>query len=94
MTNDCNIVVGTVSEKGNEMSRLFVLPDHQGKGYGKRLMDFAEQLIFQTHSSIELDSSFPAQEIYIKRGYRTLGFNKLPCDNGDYLCYNEMMLEK
>ena len=33
--------VGTVTIKENEILRLFVLPQFQGKGFGGRLLDFA-----------------------------------------------------
>lgn len=35
-------VVGTGSIRKNEICRLFILPEYQGKGYGSRLMDLLE----------------------------------------------------
>ena len=35
-------IVGTVTIKKNEILRLFVLPQYQGKGYGRELLEFAE----------------------------------------------------
>lgn len=39
--------IGTVTVNGNEVDRLFVLPDFQSSGYGKALIGFAEQMIKQ-----------------------------------------------
>ena len=86
--------VGTVSVKENEISRLFVLPAHQGKGYGCKLMNFAETIVFQNYRKIVLNASFPAQKLYHKRGYRVEDFCTILCGNGDYLCYNYMTLQK
>ena len=62
--------VGTVSIKENDICRLFVLPEYQGKGYGRKLLDFAENEITKKYEEIMLDASLPAKRIYLKRGYR------------------------
>lgn len=38
-------VVGTGSIRKNEICRVFILPEYQGKGYGSRLMDLLEERI-------------------------------------------------
>ena len=40
------VAAGTVTVSGNEILRLFVLPEHQRRGYGKALLDFAENFCF------------------------------------------------
>jgi len=82
--------VGTVTVSGNHINRLFVLPDCQHQGYGKALMDFAEEKIFSSFDTIELDASFPAKKIYLKRGYSEVEYNVIDAPNGDYLCYDVM----
>lgn len=82
--------VGTVTIKGNEINRLFVLPEHQHKGYGKRLLDFAEALIMKEYSSIVMDASLPAKTIYHKRGYKEKEYHIIDTGYGDYLCYDVM----
>lgn len=84
------IKVGTVTVKENEILRLFVLPDYQGMGFGKMLLDFAEQKILENYNRIEISASFPAKNIYLKRGYITTDFTSLLTDNGDYLCFDTM----
>ncbi len=86
--------VGTVSIKDNHIYRLFVLPEYQGKGYGRALMDFAEEKVFENNDTVELDSSLPAKNIYIKRGYKETGYHVVDTDNGDFLCYDVMVKHK
>ena len=88
------VIVGTVTIGGNGIERLFVEPSKQGKGYGGKLLDFAENMIFGYSEKIRLDSSLPAKSIYIKRGYREKEYCKILTDNGDYLCYDIMEREK
>ena len=47
--------IGTVTVKDNEICRLFVLPVHQGKGYGREMLDFAEKRISGQYSKIVLE---------------------------------------
>ena len=82
--------IGTVTVADNEINRLFVLPDFQRKGYGRELMDFAEEIIRKKHDYIILDASLPAKQIYLKRGYVTTKYNMIETENGDYLCYDVM----
>lgn len=82
--------VGTVTVKGNEICRLFVLPQHQHKGIGKKLLDFAEEMIGEQYPEICLDSSLPAKYIYLKRGYAVVEAHGIVTENGDVLCYDLM----
>lgn len=82
--------VGTVTVKANEICRLFVLPEHQGNGHGRELLDFAEAEISANYNEIRLDSSLPAKAVYRKRGYKDLEFRTVKTDGGDYLCYDVM----
>ena len=88
---DNNNAVGTVTIKENEICRLFVLPEYQGKGYGRELISFAEKRISETFGTITLHASFPAKAIYLKRGYVPTEFHSIKTDNGDYLCYDMMV---
>ena len=82
--------VGTVTIKGNAVNRLFVLPEYQSRGYGSRLMDFAEAKIAEKYSYVHLDSSLAAKEMYLKRGYKEKKTCRILADNGDILIYDEM----
>ena len=85
--------VGTVTIDEIHINRLFVLPDCQHNGYGRMLMDFAEEKILAQYDHVELDASFPAKKIYIKRGYRETEYNIIETANGDKLCYDVMVKE-
>lgn len=82
--------VGTVTIKGNEINRLFVLPQFQRKGFGKQLMDFAEECISKHYQNCQLDASLPAKIIYLKRGYQIIKTDIIETKSGDYLCYDVM----
>ncbi len=84
-------VVGTVTIKDNEICRLFVLPEYQGQGYGRELLDYAEHRISQVHNQIILDASLPAKGIYRKRGYVETETNHIKTNYEDYLCYDVMV---
>ena len=85
------IAVGTVTVADNEINRLFVLQEYQGQGFGRGLMDFAEKKIACRYDEIKLDASLPAKAIYKNRGYEEISYNMIKTDNGDYLCYDEMV---
>ena len=90
--NECYFGTGSISE--NYMNRMFILKEYQGKGYGSQLMDFLEKQIFFEHDSICLDSSLPAFNIYLKRGYIPLTYCEEIVDNGCVLCYYTMIKKK
>ena len=82
--------VGTVTLRENEILRLFVLPQFQRKGYGKMLLDFAENRVAEQFDTVIVDASLPAKSLYLKRGYRETAYHQLLTENGDYLCYDVM----
>lgn len=81
---------GTVTLTDNEVDRLFVLPEYQGMGYGRALLDFAEERIAEVYDVITLYASLPAKSIYLKRGYREVDYIKLDTGHGDFLCADVM----
>lgn len=87
---DSQEAVGTVTIKNNEICRLFVLPQYQKNGYGKKLIEFAEEVISRQYDMIQLAASLPAKAIYLHRGYVEVESHVIPTDNGDYLCYDVM----
>ena len=82
--------VGTVTVNGNEINRLFVLPQHQGKGFGRALMQFAEDKVFGSYDKAELSASLPAKAMFMKNGYSFSEYHIIDCDSGDKLCYDYM----
>ncbi len=83
-------IVGTVTIRNNEILRLFVLPQYQGNGYGKELLNFAEEIIAKSYDEILIDASLSAKSIYLKRGYMEVEYHTIKTENNDYLCYDIM----
>lgn len=82
--------VGTVTIKNNEILRLFVLPQYQGKGFGSELLEYAENAVSINYSEIKIDASLSAKAIYLKRGYKETEYHIIKTRNNDFLCYDVM----
>lgn len=87
---DGGMAVGTVTLHGDEITRLYVLPQLQGRGYGRALLDFAEKAIGEKYGKIRLEASLPAALIYWKRGYRVVDILTETEGRGDVLCWDVM----
>lgn len=87
---DNHEAVGTITIIENEINRLFVLPHHQKKGFGKQLLDYAEDQIAKQYDVIQLDASLPAKSIYLHRGYKEIQTHAIQTEYDDYLCYDIM----
>lgn len=83
--------VGTVTVKGCCINRLFVLPEYQRRGFGRALLDLAENIISKNYPAAEMDVSLPAKSIYLKRGYKETEYHTVETQNGDFLCYDVMV---
>ena len=66
-------IVATGTLDGNHVTRVFVLPELRGCGYGSAIMDELERIASRSHSSVAIDSSAPAEQFYLHRGYRITG---------------------
>lgn len=53
-------------------------------------MNFLEERIAQNYNKVYLDSSLPAFNIYIKRGYTPIEYNEELVDNNRVLCFHIM----
>ena len=93
ISNENGEIAGTVTIAENHINRLFVLPKYQGRGYGGELIRFAEEKIAEEYDNIEIDASFSAKSIYIRKGYKFVEYNLIKTDNGDFLCYDVMKKE-
>ncbi|NLT08234.1 MAG: GNAT family N-acetyltransferase [Ruminococcus sp.] len=91
LLDDSGTVAGTVTVDGNDIGRFFVLPQHQGKGYGRALLSHAEEIVKKDYSQIVLSSSLPAKAIYMKKGYISADYNIIETENGDFLCFDTMI---
>lgn len=71
---------GIVSIKGNLIENLYVLPSEQRKGYGTKLLHYAEQKCSSTPTLWILSSNEAAKNLYVKHGYVFTG-NVKPLNN-------------
>lgn len=91
---DNDRIVGTVTVNGDELTRLFVLPAEQGKGYGRQLAEFAIAIIFAEHDGVKVDAALSATKFYDKLGFHVVSAASLPTPSGDYVCWNIMEKRK
>lgn len=82
--------VGTGSHDGNHITRVYVLPEFQGKGYGSYIMQCLENEIGKEYDTVQLDASLPACHLYEQRGYRTVRHEKWNVENDAVLVYEVM----
>lgn len=83
-------IAGTGSREGNHITRVYVLPEFQGKGYGSFIMRRLEDEIAKKHDATLVDASLPAVCFYGQRGYQTLKHERLTVENGAVLVYDVM----
>ena len=53
-------IVGTGTIQENHITRVYVRPKFQGKGYGTYIMKQLEELISKNYDTIDIDASLPA----------------------------------
>ena len=88
-----NKVVGTGSFIENHITRVYVLPEFQGKGYGSFIMQCLEDTISKKYNAVLLDASLPASHLYEQRGYHTIRHEKWNVENDVVLVYEVMEKE-
>jgi N-acetylglutamate synthase-like GNAT family acetyltransferase len=73
---DNNQIIGTIALDGNKITGLYVHPDKNGYGYGKRLVTFIERYAKKKQiQKLILYSSLTAQGFYEKLDYRLIKKN-------------------
>lgn len=83
-------IVGTGSRDGQHITRVYVLPEYQGNGYGGYILGELEKEISGKYSRIVLDASLPACRFYESRGYRTVRHEEAKCEGNVVLVYDVM----
>lgn len=92
LLSENNISIGTATLSKNEIKRFFILPEYQGKGYGKILLHELENKFDKNeYDEIILDSSLGAVEFYRKNDYVFKNYKTINLSAGNYLCYLEMV---
>ncbi len=77
----------------NHITRVYVLPEHQKKGYGTFIMKNIEAQISEKYDKAYLDASLPATTLYEKLGFATVSHERYPVENGVILAYEVMEKE-
>ena len=85
-----NEIVGTGCYRDNHITRVYVSPQHQKRGYGSYIMQCLENEIASKYDKAVLDASLPASMMYEKRGYKTIKHEKWNVENGAVLVYEIM----
>ena len=93
LVNDGKII-GTGSHTDNHITRVYVLPEYQGQGFGSLIMDDLEKKIFSCFDDCELDASLSACIFYENRGYKTIKHIKYDIGNGKFMIYEIMRKKK
>ena len=85
-----NKIIGTGTIKENYITRVYVLPEFQGGGFGTFIMNQLEEKIAKQYDKAELDASLPACRLYYNLGYKTIDHGILECAGGVILVYEIM----
>jgi len=83
------IASGSIVE--NEIKRVFVLPEYQGKGYGRKIMERIEKAaLINGIRRVELCASLPSKDFYLALEYEIVRFTHLLLNNNKKLEYYDM----
>jgi GNAT superfamily N-acetyltransferase len=84
-------IIASGSIVGNEIKRVFVLPEYQGRGYGKKIMARIEKIALRNGiRRVELCASLPSKDFYLALGYEIVRFTHLLVNNNKKLEYYDM----
>ena len=86
-------IVATGCFVENHITRVYVLPEYQNKGYGTFIMKTIEAQIGEKYDKAYLDASLPAAALYEKLGFSTIKHERYPVENGVILAYEVMEKE-
>ncbi len=87
---DGELPVGTGTYQENHITRVYVLPRQQKKGYGSFMMERLEEQVAAEYETAYLDASLPAVGFYEKLGYRTVKQEECKIDSETVLVYRVM----
>ena len=83
-------IIGTGSRTENHITRVYVLPEYQGQGFGSIIMDELEKEIFKNFDDCVLEASLSACIFYENRGYKTVRHVKEDIGGGKCMVYEIM----
>ena len=83
-------IIGTGTKNKNHITRVYVLPKFQKKGYGTFIMNKLEEMIMKRYDCACIDASLPACRLYAHLGYKTIDHGIWECKNGVIQVYEIM----
>ena len=83
-------IVATGCFVDNHITRVYVLPEYQKKGYGTFIMKNIEAQVSEKYDKAYLDASLPAATLYEKLGFSTIKHECHPVENGVILAYEDI----
>ncbi len=83
-------IIGTGTKNGNHITRVYVLPSYQKRGYGTFIMNQLEEIISKKYDCVDIDASLPACRLYSHLGYQTVDHGIWECKNGVIQVYEIM----
>ena len=83
-------IIGTGTKHGNHITRVYVLPQYQKRGYGSFIMNQLEEMIKEKYDYVDIDASLPACRLYTHLGYQTVDHGICECKNGVIQVYEIM----
>lgn len=85
-----NKIIGTGTKKENHITRVYVSPEFQKRGYGTFIMQQLEETIKEQYDYADIDASLPACNLYMHLGYQTVDHGILECENNVIQVYEIM----
>jgi GNAT superfamily N-acetyltransferase len=84
-------IIATGSIVEDEIKRVFILPEHQGRGFGRKIMKKLEETALANGvKKVKLCASLASKDFYLALGYGILKFTYLPLKNNKKLEYYDM----
>jgi len=83
------IASGSIVE--NEIKRGFVLPEYQGRGFGRKIMAKLEETALNSGiRKVKLCASLPSKDFYLALGYKIIKFTHISVGKNKKLEYYDM----
>lgn len=87
---DNNTIVGTGTRKDTHITRVYVLPEFQKRGYGTYIINQLEEIISENNNYVDIDASLPACKLYSNLGYESIDHGIWECANNVIQVYEIM----
>ncbi len=88
------VVLATCTVDGSHIARLFVDKAHMRRGCGSFILQFIEKQLLEEYGYCLLDTSIPAKEFYLKRGYCVTDKQEVEIKDGVFMQYEVMKKTK